>query len=130
MTSFRGACFEAARETGAGVEVLGFPGISSFHAVTITGRGEAHTVLRHAALPLVAVTTTKPVPGRPVAGFVDPPAWAARFEAVGLRVLPVRELGTPIAEVDVHGLSAAECTADIRYWRPDVLSDLLFNWWD
>ncbi|KUN92301.1 hypothetical protein [Streptomyces resistomycificus] len=127
-TAFRGACLEAARGLGARVETPDLPFMSSFHAVTITGRGAARTVLRHADRPLVAFTLAPPVPGPPVSGFVDPPAWAAVFEAIGLRSLSVRELGTPLSQVDEREL--AEAADDIRYWRPEVLSDLLFNWWD
>lgn len=129
MTSFREACFRAARDVGARVEVPDLPGVSSFYAVTIRGRSQAHTVLRQADLPLVAFTREPPVPGRPVAGFVDPPSWATPFEDIGLRALSVRELRTPVSEVDA-GLLATADPDDVRYWRPDVLSDLLFNWWD
>jgi hypothetical protein len=34
-----------------------------------------------------------------------------------------------MSAVDVVEL--AECEpAEVRYWQPDELSDLLFNWWD
>jgi hypothetical protein len=33
-----------------------------------------------------------------------------------------------MSRVDVSGLAKAEL--EIRYWSPDALSDLLFNWWD
>ncbi|MCT9076504.1 hypothetical protein [Streptomyces fulvoviolaceus] len=114
---------------GARVEVPTLPGTSSFHAVTITGRGHSHVVLCHAHLPVVAFTDTLPVSGRPLSGFVDPPTWVAGFEAVGLRPLPVDELSTPMSRVDVSELTKVELD-EIRYWRPDALSDLLFNWWD
>ncbi|GAA4026066.1 hypothetical protein [Streptomyces plumbiresistens] len=127
---FRAACFEAAGKAGGRrVDVLTFPGTSSFEAVTIAGRGESRTVLCHAHLPLVAFTDTPPEPGRPLSGFVDPPSWAEAFRAAGLRALRADELSTPMCRVDPAGLAEAEL-AQLRYWRPDTLSDLLFNWWD
>ncbi len=129
VASFRSACFEAARGIGARVDEPAFVGTSSFHAVTITGSVGAYVVLCHAHLPLVAFTDTQPVPGRPVSGFVDAPAWAGSFEAVGLRALLVDDLSAPMTRVDVSELPEAELI-QIRYWRPEVLSDLLFNWWD
>ncbi|PIB11412.1 hypothetical protein B1C81_04245 [Streptomyces sp. HG99] len=128
LASFRSACFEATRGIGARTEELAFAGASSFHAVTIAGRAGSHAVLCHDHLPLVAFTGTSPVPGRPVSGFVDPPAWAGGFDAVGLRALPTRDLNAPMASVDLSELANAEL-AQIRYWRPGVVGDLLFNWW-
>ncbi len=127
--AFRSACFEAGRGIGARVAALPLPGAPSFRAVTLTTRAASHTVLCHARLPVVAFTITPPVPGGTVCGFVDPPPWAGGFEAAGLRGLSARHLDTPMSGVDVGDLSRAEL-AQIRYWRPAVLGDLLFNWWD
>ncbi|MFC7259402.1 hypothetical protein [Streptomyces lutosisoli] len=129
MASFRSACFEAARGIGARVDELAFAGVSSFHAVTVAGRGASLVVLCHDHLPVVAFTDTPPVPGRPVARFVDPPAWAGSFGTVGYRVLHARDLSAPMTEVDLSELAKAEL-AQVRYWRPEVVGDLLFNWWD
>ncbi|MEU9286634.1 hypothetical protein AB0D57_18420 [Streptomyces sp. NPDC048275] len=101
----------------------------TFHSVTIAQGPVSHIVLCHAHLPVAAFTETPPVPGKPVSGFVDPPPWAGGFEAAGLRILPVEELSTPMTRVDLSELSTAEL-AQIRHWHPQVLSDLLFNWWD
>lgn len=126
---FRTACFEAARRIGARVTALPLPGAPSFYAVTLTTRAASHTVLCHVHLPVVAFTLTPPAPGRTVCGFVDPPDWAGGFEAAGLRGLSAECLDTPMSGVEVGDLSRAEL-AQIRYWRPEVLGDLLFNWWD
>jgi len=40
-----------------------------------------------------------------------------------------RDLSAPMAEVDLSELAKAEL-AQVRHWRPEVVSDLLFNWWD
>lgn len=60
---------------------------------------------------------------------MNPPPWADAFEAVGFGCLSVEDLSLPMSKVDVAELAEAELT-QVRYWRPQVLSDLLFNWWD
>lgn len=102
---------------------------AGFHSVTITEGAVPYIVLCHAHLPVVSFADTPLVPRRPVSGFVDPPLWTGAFETAGLRMLSADELSTPMTQVDLSELSAAELT-QIRYWRPRVLSDLLFNWWD
>ena len=128
---FRTACREAARRIRGCVDEPGFEGgrAANFQSAAITGRVEAHVVVGHRHLPVIAFTDAPPVPGRPLSGFVDPPLWVDSFEAVGFRSLPVRELSTPMSRVDVSELAEAEL-ARIRQWRPEVLSDVLFDWWD
>ncbi|MFI2431373.1 hypothetical protein [Streptomyces sp. NPDC018693] len=125
----RTICWEAARRVGGRVGELAWAAASSFYSVAITRRAETHVVLCHAHLPVIAFADAAPVPGRPLTGFVDPPGWADGFSTVGFRCLSVEELRTPMSDVDATGLTEAELT-QIRYWRPEALSDLLFNWWD
>lgn len=77
----------------------------------------------------VTFTSTPPVPGQRVSEFEDPPAWAGTFGAAGLQPLAALEPSTSMADVNIGEPAEAEL-AQLRYWRPDVLSDLLFNWWD
>ncbi|MEU1260031.1 hypothetical protein [Streptomyces chartreusis] len=80
-------------------------------------------------LPTIAFARAPPVPGQPLSGFVDPPSWIDKLEAADFRCLSVEDLRTPMAKVDVTEWAEAELT-QIRYWRPAVLSELLFNRWD
>ncbi|MFI5684759.1 hypothetical protein [Streptomyces sp. NPDC051636] len=82
-----------------------------------------------ARLPAVAFVDAPPVPGRPVAGFVSPPGWAEGCAGVALRLLGVPESGTPLTEVGLGESGEAEL-AQVRYGRPEVLGQLLFNWRD
>lgn len=127
---FRTACFEAARRTGAHVDSLVLPGVvRSFEAASITSPTGSVVALHHTDRPIVAFTGTLPVPGRPVSDFVDPPTYAYVFEACGFEVLTPAALNTPLGELDLTDPIPAE-PADLSYWRPDVLGDVLFNWWD
>ncbi|MFJ9871081.1 hypothetical protein [Streptomyces sp. NPDC101165] len=129
VTLFRSVCWEAARRIGGHVGELAFARASSFHAFTVTSRAEEYAALCHAYLPVSAFAGAPPVPGQPLSGFVDPPPWVDDLGVSGFRCLPVEDLRTPMAKVDVTELAEAELT-QIRYWCPAVLSDLLFNWWD
>ncbi|MFJ5228414.1 hypothetical protein ACIQBJ_00825 [Kitasatospora sp. NPDC088391] len=129
MALFRRACAEAARGSRARLGELVPAGTSTFHWFPIAAEREAQAGLCHAHLPLVAFTRVAPQPGQPLSGFVDAPMWTGGFASVGLRVLTVKELSTPMEQVDLRGLSRVEL-AQIRHWRPEVLGDLLFNWWD
>ncbi|MDN3025432.1 hypothetical protein [Streptomyces sp. S.PB5] len=127
---FRTACWEAARRVRGRVEEVSLPGgVRSFHVAALVGHGDPHVVVCHAHLPSVAFLGEPPVPGRPLSRFADPPPWSDVFEHAGLRPLPVEYLATPMSRVDVSELADAELR-QMRYWRPEVLGDLLFNWWD
>ncbi|MFJ7155126.1 hypothetical protein ACIQUQ_09300 [Streptomyces sp. NPDC101118] len=132
--AFLRTCHEIARRTGARVTAVATDPMAVFEAVALTRHAETHVVLRHHHLPLLAFTAAPPAPGPPVpappvTGFVEPPSWASDFAPLGLRSLTVDELATPLGRVDLGALSDAEA-AQIRYWRPGVLSELLFNSWD
>jgi hypothetical protein len=50
-------------------------------------------------------------------------------DALGPRVLTTAELDLPIDRFDLTALGRAE-RAQIRYWQPATVGDLLFNEWD
>ncbi|MFF7048279.1 hypothetical protein ACFY94_07955 [Streptomyces griseorubiginosus] len=106
-----------------------FPGPARFEAASITSPTGSVIALHHTDRPIVAFTGTPPVAGRPVSDFVDPPAYADVFEAYGFQVLTPDALNTPSGELDLTDLAPIG-PSDLRYWRPDVLGDVLFNWWD
>ncbi|MER7563517.1 hypothetical protein ACGFWE_14375 [Streptomyces sp. NPDC048523] len=95
----------------------------------MTGPLGSYAVLCHASWPVVAFTDAPPVPMRPVSGFVAPPVSVGAFATAGFEVLSPDVLSTPLSRLDLTGLTKAD-RSDIRYWRPDALADLLFNWWD
>lgn len=125
----RQLCFEAARSVAGRVGMWREAGTSTFHSTTITSRRVSCSVLFHAHLPVVAFTAAPPLPGQLIGAFMDSPHWAGIFEAGGLQLLGPRALGLKMADVDLGVLSQAEL-AQISYWRPESLGDLLFNWWD
>ncbi|MEV0599902.1 hypothetical protein AB0I82_11490 [Streptomyces sp. NPDC050315] len=129
VTLLRSVCWEAARRIAGRVSESAFAGASSFHALTITSPSKTYDVLCHKNLSVVAFASAPLVPGQPLSGFGDPPPWADDLEVAGFRCLTVEDLRMPMSKVKVTELAEAELT-QIRYWRPEVLGDLLFNWWD
>jgi hypothetical protein len=87
------------------------------------------SVLFHAYAPMVAFVAAPPLPGALIRDFMECPHGAEVFEAGGLQPLGPLELGLPTMDVDIGCLSPAE-SAQVSYWRPEMLSDLFFNWWD
>lgn len=100
-----------------------------FEAATLTSREGAQIVLCHASWPVIAFTAVPPAPLRPVTDFVSPPPYADVFENAGFEVLAPAALNTPSSALDLTELTRAE-RADLRYWRPGTVGELLFNWWD
>ncbi|KJK56661.1 hypothetical protein UK12_21355 [Saccharothrix sp. ST-888] len=129
LSAFRSACFAAARRVHGQVADETGPAAASFRSVGITEDGRVRGVLCHVRLPYVAFVSGSLRPGEPLPSFGDPPGWANRFTAVGLRVLGTTELLTPLGELDLSELAPAELT-QVRYWRPESLGELLFNRWD
>ncbi|MFE4634840.1 hypothetical protein ACFRJ1_15895 [Streptomyces sp. NPDC056773] len=61
--------------------------------------------------------------------FTPPPTWATAFETGGFRLLEADELNMSLAAADTSELAAEEL-AQVGYWRPSTVGELMFNWWD
>jgi hypothetical protein len=61
--------------------------------------------------------------------FTDRFALAQILSAAGYQVLPAAELRQPLTSADLSDLSAHE-HEQIRYWKPQTVGELLFNYWD
>ncbi|WP_152627904.1 hypothetical protein [Streptacidiphilus neutrinimicus] len=86
-------------------------------------------VVAHLLLPIVTLAAASPVFGDAPKALVPQPAWAEDFVVAGFQVLDDAALRTPLREVDLSALPVIE-RKPIRRWKPAVLGELLFNWWD
>ncbi|HEX8864367.1 MAG TPA: hypothetical protein VF821_01805 [Lentzea sp.] len=129
VKQFRSLCFEAARRTGGEVERWSAPEVvPNFHEVHITYRDNRGTivVLWTAAGDVALTASTEPL--QPIE-FIDDAALTAVFEGLpggGVRVWTRAELERPFKAAEWPGLDPR----DVRYWRPERVGDVLFNWWD
>ena len=98
-----------------------------YHTATMVGRDGLHIILCHMHHPLVAFVAVRR--DWYTTEFIDPPAWATAYSAVGFEPLDADLLLAPFDDADTSQLSA-EDWRQIRYWRPPTLGAVLFNRWD
>jgi hypothetical protein len=130
LREFTAICYHAARAIGGAVTGVTPAGVTpNFHTVDITQAQHHIAVLRHIVLPLIAFARS-PVGGGLTVRFVDHRDLAdALTSLTDAQVLTVEQLGTPLARVDLSALDRHE-HSQIKYWKPDTVGDLLFNFWD
>ncbi|MET8835425.1 hypothetical protein ABZV78_16110 [Micromonospora sp. NPDC004540] len=130
LPAFLAVCHHAARRVGGTVTRATPAGVTpSFHTVLIDHPGGPITALGHATVPMVAFAQPLPA-GDTKLAFLDHPDLAVAVgEVSDLRVLTVEALRTPLSAVDLAALRAEE-HRQIRYWRPETVGELLFNFWD
>lgn len=104
----------------------------SFHWVA-AAKGECRfAILLELEAPVVALSRT--LPDYRNLDFFDDAGFAAavRRLAAKLAVLPAADLRralTPADEAFVASLGA-QFASDTKYWRPETVGDVIFNWWD
>ena len=125
--SFARACHAAAREESGSVERFELAGIARNYHWAVLRRRDAIAVLCNADFPWVAFAEASE--GLPLR-FVEATALSSRIkgampcESVSLSSLKAH----PDARLLVN-LRPVE-RGQIRYWRPQRLGDIIFNFWD
>lgn len=130
VTAFRAAGYAIAREVGGTVESF-TPArqTPNFHLLVLD-TGTRTGIACHALLPWLAlVQPPLPSSAEPLS-FLSCPRLGDRLEQFPpFRLLRHSELVLPLDQADLTALARAEL-AQIRYWRPHYVGELLFNWWD
>ncbi len=67
--------------------------------------------------------------GQVVLDFADCPELGIAFEQFGYKVLPAVELARPLTHEMWQGLAPHE-RKDVRYFRPERVGDVIYNYWD
>jgi hypothetical protein len=136
LRAFRADCHAAARELGG--TLLTFEGAGEDGHVRnyaravfdLPGVGMV-ALLLNAHYPVVVFADADTLTGTPPL-FKDVTALAAWFAANTTgryRVLTAEEAGAPVTDTACRLLAPAEM-AQVRYWRPERIGDILFNHWD
>jgi hypothetical protein len=118
-----------ARLSGGRVGAISAPGATpNFFCAPITTAGEVVQILVNEIHPLVAAAFGSTM-GAMV--FMNAPAYLER--AVELmppfRLLSDLDLDRPFAGRDGENLTLSE-QGQLRYWQPERLGDVIFNYWD
>ena len=130
-TRFGAHCYAAAREAGWSVREVLTPRqpIACNYALAVFTR---HDLTIAAALngvfPLLAFAIP-PTEGQVVLDFADCPELGIAFEQFGYKVLPAVELARPLTHEMWQGLAPHE-RKDVRYFRPERVGDVIYNYWD
>jgi hypothetical protein len=99
----------------------------NFHQADIHYRGLEFSVICNRYFPVVAVVE------RPIAYLnvqpIDVPEFTNLLQNMGLAVVSTNELLRPLQESDLQTLSDSE-REQARYWKPQRMVDVAFNWWD
>lgn len=130
LSAFTAVCHHAARAVGATIADVTPAGVTpNFHTVVVADSQHHIAVLRHTALPLIALA--RPLDNGDVTiTFVDQPDLAVAItDLTDAQVLAVEQLQTPLTAVDLSALEPGEHD-QIDYWKPATVGELLFNFWD
>ncbi|MEV4183139.1 hypothetical protein AB0J28_17075 [Streptosporangium canum] len=119
----------ARRTNGRVLAVDPAGGRRSFHAAILTYRDRELELVGHVLLPLLALARRRS--GSDMAlSFLDDPEVSGKLGAYEpYRVPGTDELALPVARADLSELGEVEMD-QIRYWRPETVGELVFNFWD
>ncbi|WP_100448666.1 hypothetical protein [Glycomyces xiaoerkulensis] len=122
----------SARPSGVWIEhvdPLAYP--RSFHVIRLKSRTEQYDLLCLQHLAWVGFCHSAPdsMGFDTDATFREPPPWSNLLAENGYRVLTGSELALRYSEIDLSELTEV-ARSSCRYWKPDTLAAILFNWWD
>ncbi|MEU7455404.1 hypothetical protein [Streptosporangium roseum] len=121
----------ARRTNGRVLAVDPAGGRRSFHAAILTyrDRGRELELVGHVLLPLLALARRR-IESDMALSFLDDREVSGKLGAYEpYRVPGTAELALPVARADLSELGEAEMD-QIRYWRPETVGELVFNFWD
>lgn len=128
--AFLSACHAAARQTDGMVTIVQTASVTPNFDTVLLGYARMRVaVLRHRLLNLVAfIEVPAGCVGLPLA-FIDCPRLARIIGEYGFQVLPAADLQEPLTAADLSDLTVSE-RREVSYWKPAVVGELLFNYWD
>ncbi|WP_156960785.1 hypothetical protein [Amycolatopsis taiwanensis] len=132
VKAFRAACYEAARVTSAEVRSFTRPQGSTpnFYTAVLSYRTGPVAVVCHVILPLLATAWPPAADDSGPLSFIDVEQLAPVLSQIPhFRLLSASELRQPLARVDLSRLGDGE-REQVRYWQPETVGAMLFNYWD
>jgi hypothetical protein len=129
---FHSTCHAVARMLGGRASLHDahlWPRTSSFDACLLRLPQYHLAVLINRHSPLLAFAET-PTPGSFSLQFIDAPEVADSFRRLcDYQILNACSLNEPVSEICVNELAECELM-QIRYWKPERVGDVVFNFWD
>ena len=101
----------------------------NFSIVTVRIPNHQTSVILNAHYPYLAFASGLSR-GNNSISFIDWTAGATEFKRLSYyTTLTTEELGQPLSQIDTSPLADAELE-QIKYWRPQTVGELVFNFWD
>lgn len=103
----------------------------NFHSIHLKKFDSSIWVLFNAHVPLVGFCSPAPLEmGTLEHAFVAGEALNERFDRdTDFAVVPIEELRRPVTDNDYLALSSAD-REQAKYWRPNTVGEIIFNFWD
>ena len=129
---FKSICYAIARAVGMSVVKFKPCGPTpNFHLAVLKGRNEKETIaiVCNATFPIVAFAEP-PSEGQCSLTFRDDERLAAAFRLQGgFEVASASDLSAAVRERELSELGPVE-REEVRYWRPQTVGEIVFNWFD
>jgi hypothetical protein len=129
FTDFKAAVFRAARAIRAKVVHTEPAGVTpNFHSAVLDAPDGETVVLCNSRFPIVAFAEWPVAMGS--LRFKDHGALRDAMESIGgYTVTNVAELDRTLTEDDVTALGSGDLY-NLRYWKPETVGEVVFNWFD
>jgi hypothetical protein len=132
FVDFRSHCYSVARVLNCSVVAVEAPilGVAcNFVSGTFKFSRDSVAVLLNAHFPVVAFSEPL-MAGTTHLRFIDSPKLADAFQNFGLYEVPdFSELTAPLTLANYDDLAADE-RKQIKYWKPQSVGEVVFNFWD
>ena len=128
--AFKTLVYQAASHLGARVDGMTESGVTpNFHAAVITVGEEQVQVLCNATCPIFALSEPSSDGCRTLV-FIDRASIAESLVRFGApTVLTTSCLSPHLETADLAALDQSELD-QLKYWKPQTIGEVVFNWWD
>lgn len=131
LGEFRSICFEIAREVGYSVvRASEKSGIANFATVVFDSTDPFIAVLLNHHYPILGFAKAETDESSAELNFIDSDVLAAAFkDREKYEILSEHQLKQPISDDDYLQLGIAE-RDQLKYWKPQSIGEVIFNYWD
>lgn len=131
FAEFKSIVFAVAAPRGYAVSNVVERGVTpNFHSALLSKGADAVSILGHSAYPILAFAEPLEISSCRLC-FVDSDPLSREIRSLFCEVTVARanDLNRKLEDRDLEELDPAEL-AQVKYWNPQTIGDVAFNWWD